>query len=40
MNAQDHASSTRVDEITDGIFRISTPVHQASFQVALPSINT
>jgi flavorubredoxin len=26
MNAQSHASSTRVDEITDGIFRISTPV--------------
>lgn len=26
MNAQDRASSTRVDEIVDGIFRISTPV--------------
>ena len=26
MNAQSHASSTRVDEIADGIFRISTPV--------------
>ncbi|HSC96087.1 MAG TPA: FprA family A-type flavoprotein [Burkholderiales bacterium] len=26
MNARIHASSTRVDEITDGIFRISTPV--------------
>ncbi len=26
MNAQTHASSTRVDEIVDGIFRISTPV--------------
>jgi flavorubredoxin len=26
MGAQSHASSTRVDEITDGIFRISTPV--------------
>jgi flavorubredoxin len=26
MNAQSHASSTRVDEITDGIFRISTAV--------------
>jgi flavorubredoxin len=26
MGAPSHASSTRVDEITDGIFRISTPV--------------
>jgi flavorubredoxin len=26
MNAQSHPSSTRVDEIADGIFRISTPV--------------
>jgi len=26
MNSQAHASSTRVDEIADGIFRISTPV--------------
>ncbi len=26
MNAQSHASSTSVDEIADGIFRISTPV--------------
>ena len=26
MNVQSHAFSTRVDEITDGIFRISTPV--------------
>lgn len=26
MNAPSHASSTRVDEIADGIFRISTPV--------------
>jgi len=26
MNSQSKASSTRVDEIADGIFRISTPV--------------
>jgi flavorubredoxin len=26
MNTQSHASFTRIDEITDGIFRISTPV--------------
>jgi flavorubredoxin len=26
MNTQTHASATRIDEITDGIFRISTPV--------------
>lgn len=26
MNARNHASATRVDEIADGIFRISTPV--------------
>lgn len=29
MNARIHVASTRVDEIADGVFRISTPVHES-----------